>query len=333
MTTVGLARKLSVSRQAIHRQFQTLLRQGKIRQFGTSKRTTYYVLNDEKTIRTLAADQIQLKKRYQTNGLEEDRVYEELKLVPYLLTELSDNARSIFQYAFTEMLNNAIDHSKSPVVEVAVRKIPQVILFTVADHGVGIFENICTKKGLKNEMEGLQDLLKGKQTTAPERHSGEGIFFTSKIADRLTIQSHRKELIVDNRLGDIFIKDRRFVKGTHVIFELNTRAARKIADIFRNFTNEDYQFQKSQVSVKLYQEEEEYVSRSQAKRLLHALGDFEEITLDFQGVRTIGQGFADEIFRVFALRHPEIKIIPLNCHENVLFMIERAKSKEENHGE
>ena len=36
------------------------------------------------------------------------------------------------------------------------------------------------------------------------------------------------------------------------------------------------------------------VARSQAKRLLERFDRFEEVVLDFDGVRQVGQGFADE---------------------------------------
>jgi hypothetical protein len=47
---------------------------------------------------------------------------------------------------------------------------------------------------------------------------------------------------------------------------------------------------------------------------------------DFKGVELIGQAFADEIFRVFANRHPEIVLHSLNANSAVKRMIERAKS-------
>ena len=326
LTTSSLVAKLGISRQAVHRHLQALLREGRIRQFGTSKRTTYYLRNDPQLIREIAAEQTQWHKRYRAGGLQEDRVYRELETQTDLLRELSDNARSLFHYAFTEIVNNAIDHADTDFIDIAVRKLPETIQFNVTDQGSGVFENIRAKKGLANEMEGLQDLLKGKQAAGPARRAGNGIFFTSKVADRLTIESHHKGLIKDNRIGDFFITDIRARQGTRVIFELSTRATLQLTDIFRTYTNEDYQFEKSQVTVKLFQEGEDYVSRAQAKRLLHALDEFKEITLDFQGVTTIGQGFADEIFRVFAALHPDIKIVPINCHENVAFMLKRARS-------
>ena len=42
--------------------------------------------------------------------------------------------------------------------------------------------------------------------------------------------------------------------------------------------------------------------------MLAGLDKFKEIILDFQGVKSIGQGFADEILRVFQKEHPDIII-------------------------
>jgi hypothetical protein len=47
-------------------------------------------------------------------------------------------------------------------------------------------------------------------------------------------------------------------------------------------------------------EGESLMSRSQARRLMNRFDRFSEVVLDFTGVNFIGQGFADEIFRVFA---------------------------------
>lgn len=81
--------------------------------------------------------------------------------------------------------------------------------------------------------------------------------------------------------------------------------------------------------IKVIEEQEANVlllSRSQAKRLLSRFEKFEEVMLDFKDVQTIGQAFADEIFRVFALQHPEVSIIAINTTPEVQQMINRAKS-------
>ena len=46
--------------------------------------------------------------------------------------------------------------------------------------------------------------------------------------------------------------------------------------------------------------------------------------MDFDKVSTIGQAFADEVFRVFKEKHPNIAIQPINMDEAVRFMVERV---------
>jgi hypothetical protein len=59
---------------------------------------------------------------------------------------------------------------------------------------------------------------------------------------------------------------------------------------------------------------ENLISRSQAKRLLARLELFKTVLFDFSNVPTIGQAFADEIFRVFAASHPEIELVPIHTN-------------------
>lgn len=68
------------------------------------------------------------------------------------------------------------------------------------------------------------------------------------------------------------------------------------------------------------------VSRSQAKMILADLDKFSKIVFDFKDVDQIGQGFADEIFRVFQNNHPKISLSTVNTNDNVAFMVTRAKN-------
>jgi STAS-like domain of unknown function (DUF4325) len=198
---------------------------------------------------------------------------------------------------------------------------PSEVRFVVSDRGVGIFQNIMQKKELRDHLEAVQDLLKGKQTTAPEFHSGEGIFFTSKVADSLIIRSSEKKLVFDNRNEDVYVADGRPVTGTKVTFSIDVRSERVLDDVFRNYTDDSLEFSKTSVLVKLYRAGVEYVSRSQARRIVSGLETFKTVELDFTGVNTIGQGFADEIFRVWQSHHSGTKVVARNANPNVLFMI------------
>ena len=66
------------------------------------------------------------------------------------------------------------------------------------------------------------------------------------------------------------------------------------------------------------------VSRSQAKRLLARVDSFKTVILDFEGVKSIGQAFADEVFRVFALNNRNIQLLHVNANKDVEQMIVRV---------
>jgi hypothetical protein len=66
------------------------------------------------------------------------------------------------------------------------------------------------------------------------------------------------------------------------------------------------------------------ISRSQAKRLVVGLDQFQRVTLDFKNVTELGQGFADEIFRVFQRQHPALVIESVNANPAVHMLIQRA---------
>jgi hypothetical protein len=66
------------------------------------------------------------------------------------------------------------------------------------------------------------------------------------------------------------------------------------------------------------------MARSQARRLMARLERFTTVLLDFTGVATIGQAFADEVFRVFSPAHPEITVVAINAQGEVAQMIRRV---------
>jgi hypothetical protein len=97
-------------------------------------------------------------------------------------------------------------------------------------------------------------------------------------------------------------------------------------ELFSRYTKEPdhYGFTKTIVPVRLLEHGQErpvFVSRSQAKRLLVRFERFEKIELDFSGIDEIGQGFADEVFRVFRIQHPNSQIIAINCNQCIEKMI------------
>jgi hypothetical protein len=66
------------------------------------------------------------------------------------------------------------------------------------------------------------------------------------------------------------------------------------------------------------------LSRSEARRLAAGLEQFDRVVLDFTGVDMIGQGFADELFRVWHLAHPTVLLLVHGANPAVELMINRV---------
>ncbi|MEX0877572.1 MAG: DUF4325 domain-containing protein [Candidatus Spechtbacterales bacterium] len=319
-----VVKETGFSRAYVNRFFQELRDEGKIVLIGRANNARYIMASPE-IIAKKKRELSKFHRIYKNTNLEEDGVLVDIKKETGIFLNLRKNVERALDYGFLEMMNNAIEHSMSDEVEVLMVRDSAAVRFDINDKGVGIFNNIARGKGLSNEMEAIQDLLKGKETTAPEAHSGEGIFFTSKIADTLIFRSGTKKLIFNNKLGDIFIQDIKKTKGTKVTFTIGLDSQIDMNSVFKEYTNEEtYEFSKTKIVVNLYKAGTDFISRSQARRMFMGLDRFETIVLDFRDVDTVGQAFADEVFRVWQKKYPNIDISYRNANENVEFMIKRA---------
>jgi anti-sigma regulatory factor (Ser/Thr protein kinase) len=319
--TSEIASLFKVSRQFIHSILSELVREQQIVKVGSTRSAFYVPIGYAQTISR------KVKLRLQNKELKEHEILESINDRLSTLSNLKENVRGIFDYAFLEMLNNAIEHSRSQNIEIEIPEEKDDIKFIVNDFGVGVFRDVMEKKKLKSELEAIQDLLKGKTTSQPKLHSGEGIFFTSRAADLFILESFGYKLRVDNKIKDIFIEELRPQKiGTKVIFSISKNSSKHLNYIFKKYQSNrgEFAFDKTEVKVRLYTLGTIYISRSQARRVMVGLEKFKSIILDFDKVPTIGQAFADEVFRVFPSQHPDISIKAINMNEAVRFMINRV---------
>jgi anti-sigma regulatory factor (Ser/Thr protein kinase) len=313
-STGEIARAAGVTRQAVQYHLARMLASGVVRRSGAGPSTRYS--------RTAS-----YTKRWRIGETTEDEVWTELQREVACLADINDAARSILNYAVTEMVNNAIDHSSGTWFEISVRCSEGIITIEIADDGVGAFAHLRDRLGLPDTFAAIQQLSKGKETTAPERHSGEGIFFTSKAVDRFELESSGLRWVVDDRQDDQAVGDSPRQTGTLVRLELDRDTQRRLADVFARFTDEDsLEFDTTQPMVRLFETGGTFVSRSEAKRLATRLERFDNVIVDFEGVNEVGQGFVDELFRVWQREHPDVKLTPVNMRPAVEYMVRRGLS-------
>lgn len=234
----------------------------------------------------------------------------------------------IMNYAFTEMLNNAIDHSAGATVDVRVWHAPDELSFRVRDDGRGVFARLREGIGLESELDAAAELTKGKRTTWPEQHTGEGIFFTSKVVTEFRLSANGIRLTIDNERDDYALGSSSVNEGTLVEVRLVLPPRRTLRSVFEEFTDDDLRFTRSRPRVELFATGLSFVSRSEARRVLADMTDFNDIDIDFAGIEDVGQGFIDELFRVWPSQHPEIQLHPINMNEAVAFMVRRGQRRE-----
>lgn len=321
---VGMvAAQLGLSGARISIQVRELVAEGYLRKVGTTRPT--YAIGANRRFR----------QSYPRAGLAEDILWP-AQLSP-LLRDLPRNILDIAHHGVTEMVNNAIDHSEATRVFVHMELREGMLSLTIADDGVGIFRKITRALDLPDERLALLELSKGKFTTDPRNHSGEGVFFTSRMFDSFEIVSGGLVFSHDEGHGKdvLFDFDDMPQTGTLVFMAIRTTSARTAKQVFDEYSSgpDDYTFAKTVVPVRLVQVgDENLISRSQAKRLLQRVDRFRHVVLDFGGVSAIGQAFADEIFRVFAQAHPEVELLPLHAVPEVQQMIRRAEVARDHDG-
>lgn len=127
-----------------------------------------------------------------------------------------------------------------------------------------------------------------------------------------------------DKIKDFLLKTIYYAENYFNIFVIITEKTTK--EIFDEYTSDDFVFNKTKITVHLAKDYlgHDFVSRSLAKRILMNVEKFKIIVLDFENIDNIGQGFADEVFRVFKNKNPDITIVPVNMNEEIEFMINRA---------
>ena len=272
--------------------------------------------------------------------LDEQIIFEEQ--VRGFISDLEPNVQRIWEHIFTEMMNNAIEHSDAKNIYVFIRRNQVVTSIGIDDDGIGIFNRISAyikerdKKDISLD-DALLMLFAGKLTTNESCHSGEGIFFSSRAADKFIIFSSNRifthdRFEVENNWNIETLdssKERELLldqKGTYVFMELRNDSKKILREIFDQYGDQDRGFYRTQILLKNMIPSGFAVSRSQARRVSVGFDRFTEVELNFEGIDEMNQAFAHEIFVVFQNKHPEIKIQITNANDQIEKMIRRVKN-------
>jgi anti-sigma regulatory factor (Ser/Thr protein kinase) len=301
-----------VSRQAAHKALSKLVGDGELLVEGRARATRY---------RRAA----QRTATYSIDGTTtENAVWgaEKLALRAIDADAEEPNVLRVLNFAFTEMVNNALEHSNGSELIVRWMLSDRCITFEVEDDGIGVFASIRRSRHLSGDFQAIGELSKGKQTTDPDSHAGLGIFLTSRLVDRFVLSSGSFIWTVDRDRDDFSIAELdRARRGTLVRCEVRRNTTLTLNDVVAMHSDPvTHKLDRTTLHIKLF-EQGDFVSRTEAKLIGARLEGWDSVELDFSGVDAIGQGFADELFRVWAHAHPETHLIPTNTNGAVAAMI------------
>jgi anti-sigma regulatory factor (Ser/Thr protein kinase) len=230
---------------------------------------------------------------------------------------------AVLEYVCTEMLNNVLDHSGASMLSAAFDWSPASVALRFSDNGRGIFKVVRQAYALDSEQDAALLLLKGKVTSDPKRHTGEGLFFSSRACQWFCAQSGSIGLSLTAPSGWLFESPNEQVTGTRIGARVSRDQPPDLKRLFDEFCPQpDLQFSRTVVQVGLQRHADgELVSRSQGKRLVLGLEKFSAVTFDFSSVASMQQGFADEVFRVWRNAHPNIRLQVRNVEQAVSQML------------
>ncbi len=267
----------------------------------------------------------QVVKRYGLKGLQEDMPWRRDFAPCFALP--SEVAR-MAQHAFTELLNNAIDHSGGTSVTVSMRQTPLQVQLLVSDDGCGLFDRIAKNFDIPDPQLALLELCKGKLTSAPRQHSGHGLFFTSQLADVFDIHANaqafqrraweRLQWHTGRNATRLGIRT-----GTSIYLALQLDSTRTLDEVLRahSLNLDSMGFERTVVPLHLLGSQQVLASRADAKRAVARLQHFRRAEIDFAGITDVGHGFADEMFRVFKRDHPDTELVPVGMNAQVAAMV------------
>lgn len=177
----SVANLFGITRQAVHRHLADLVTLGYLTAEGNTRNRIYRIGR----MRWHTAV-------YDITAVDESTAYQ--RDFHFVFKDLPENIEEICHYGFTEMFNNALDHSEGRKLIVNAERTATSVTITIADDGEGIFLRIARLMGLPDPRESLLELSKGKLTTDPDHHTGKAFSLphaplTGSLSSRTTSSS------------------------------------------------------------------------------------------------------------------------------------------------
>lgn len=269
----------------------------------------------------------QVVRHYPLAGLMEDRPWRQ-DFAPYF--PLPPNVQRMAQHAFTELVNNAIDHSGGTQVTVSLRQTPAHLQLLVSDDGCGLFRSIEQSFDIGEPTLVMLELAKGRLSSQPQRHSGLGLLVTSQLADVFDLRANahgfqRRAWSTTPWHPMPTAAPLAGRPGTSIYLAIALDTSRTLDSVQRSLSADgrSFAFDRVQVPLRLLAGDSQPVlaSRAEARRVASRLAGFRRAEIDFTGLSEIGHAFAHELFAVIRRERPDLELVPIGAAPPVAEML------------
>jgi len=303
--------KFGVSRQAVLKHMNTLIREKRVMAHGKTK-DRYYELEPLLNYAKLVDI---------TQGFKADR---------FLHTEIVTNLRSlprnigeICEYALAALLHNVMDHAQATHLSVKLFATRDETHVMVADNGVGIFHHIRDGLGLEGKTISAIELAKGPGPHGAGHHAGVDLQAVMMLFDCITIDSAEISLRYKKKADRWSLQESKQARGTKIHLEISTKSSTTCNEIFANLFAEEKSVVR--IPVNLARTNGELLtSRYQASKLVHNIESSKEVEFDFTGIDVIGPAFAHELVWIAREKNKSIGIDWINAADTVDLLMSRA---------
>ena len=303
--------KFGVSRQAVLKHMNNLIREKRVVAHGKTK-DRYYELEPLLNYTKLVDI---------TQGFKVDPLLH--TIIISSLSSLPRNIGEICEYALSVLLHNVMDHALATHLSIKLFSTRDETHVVVTDNGVGIFHHIRDGMGLDGKMISAIELAKGSQSYDTRRHAGDDLQAVMMLFDGITIDSAEISLRYEKKIDRWSLQESLQARGTKIHLEIATNSSTTCKGIFTKLFSEEKSVVR--IPVNLARTNGELLtSKDQAHKLVHNIEFSKEVEFDFTGIDVIGPTFAHELVWSAREKNESIDIEWINAAETVNLLMSRA---------
>ena len=304
-------RKFGLSRQAILKHMNTLIRDDQVVAYGKT-RDRFYELKP----RVNFSKSIDISNGFDPKSILNEQIFPNLKSLP-------QNVREISEFSLGALFHNIHDHASATRLNYKIYISHNDVHLIISDNGIGLFQGIADALHFDDVQIAAVEIAKGHVTSDPENHAGDDLMVVIQMFDEVEISSSGVSLKYINGKNDWTLKPSRQKNGTRIHLGIGTNSRRTCQDVFKTLFNEQGKF--VHIPVKLARSNGEQLnSREQADNLLHNIKKLNGIEFDFKNIDLVGPAFADELVRKTLEKNREMDIKWINSTQLVDVLMSRA---------